>query len=404
MKKKSQNKFPFSAKSHHNSETNRNMNNSTSSGGDEFDEEAENSENSNLNKPSFALESKSQHRQVTINYICLCIFAFLLGVDFAVIIPTLWDRLSQDYRASGSFMGVVMSSYSLTGVVFGVFLGKLSDSVNTTKPIYVVCIILSILGHALYFVGINKYGILAARSLSGLALGASPVALAYIAKTTNEKQRITVLAFIMGSRQIGLMFGPAFNIFLRKANFALFNTFAVDRKSSPGLFMMLLWFICLVFVTIVYKDLNRVSTYLHIYVYFKRPFIKLYILEEEDSQKVEHGASGQHRLQEGVFSRRNHSHAGRHIFHLFQSDKLGNHSHTIYGAHVRLDRIGEFNTLLHSGLLHYYKLCFHTYYLEQTLGQSHFAYGFDCDISWSSDWHFLFVLCQATRKTCALLQ
>jgi hypothetical protein len=268
MKKKSQNKLT----------ANRNMNNSMSSGCDEFDDGVENSEivnlatneqnnknveNSNLDEPS-ALKSKSHKRQITINYVCLCIFAFLLGVDFAVIIPTLWDRLSQDFKASGSFMGVVMSSYSLTGVVFGVFLGKLSDSVNTTKPFYVICIILSILGHALYFVGINKFGILAARSLSGLALGASPVALAYIAKTTNEKQRITVLAFIMGSRQIGLMFGPAFNIFLRKANFALFNTFVVDRKSSPGLFMMLLWFICLVFVTIVYKDLNRVYIYLSI--------------------------------------------------------------------------------------------------------------------------------------------
>lgn len=156
-------------------------------------------------------------------------------------------------------MGLVMSSYSLTGVIFGIVLGKLSDSVDKTKAFYLVCIVLSILGHALYFVGINKYGILAARSLSGLALGASPVALAYIAKTTNEKQRITVLAFIMGSRQIGLMFGPAFNIFLRKANFFLFNTFVVDRKSSPGLFMMLLWSICFVLVTIIYKDLRANS-------------------------------------------------------------------------------------------------------------------------------------------------
>ena len=192
--------------------------------------------------------------EVKINYACISLFTFLLGVDFAVIIPTLWDRLSVDYGASGTFMGQVMSSYSLTGVVFGLLLGKLSDSVNKTKYFYLICMTFSILGHMLYFVGINKYGILAARSISGLGLGASPVALAYIAKTTNEKQRISVLACIMGSRQIGLMFGPAFNIFLRKTNFYLFDTFLVDRKSSPGLLMVLLWSLCFLLVVFVYKD------------------------------------------------------------------------------------------------------------------------------------------------------
>jgi hypothetical protein len=41
----------------------------------------------NLNKISE--DNKTQKRQITINYVCLCIFAFLLGADFAVIIPTL---------------------------------------------------------------------------------------------------------------------------------------------------------------------------------------------------------------------------------------------------------------------------------------------------------------------------
>lgn len=35
-------------------------------------------------------------RHVKINYACICFFAFLMGADFAVIIPTLWDRLNID--------------------------------------------------------------------------------------------------------------------------------------------------------------------------------------------------------------------------------------------------------------------------------------------------------------------
>ena len=197
-----------------------------------------------------------KHR-LKINYTCICFFAFLMGSDFAVIIPTLWDRLSTDYDASGSFMGLVISSFSLCGVISGLILGKLSDSVNKTKSFYLGCIIFSIVGHVFYFVGINKYGILAARTISGLCLGASPVALAYIAKTTSEKQRIGVIAIVMASRQLGLMCGPAFNIFLRKANYLLFGRFPVDRKSSPGLFMASLWLVCFLVISLLYKDTHN---------------------------------------------------------------------------------------------------------------------------------------------------
>lgn len=69
--------------------------------------------------------------QLKLNYACICIFAFLLGTDFAVIIPTLWDRLSVDFDASGSFMGLVLSSYSLSGVICGLIMG-----IYTSKLFY----------------------------------------------------------------------------------------------------------------------------------------------------------------------------------------------------------------------------------------------------------------------------
>lgn len=69
-------------------------------------------------------------RQIKLNYTCICVFAFLLGTDFAVIIPTLWDRLSVDFEASGAFMGLVLSSYSLTGVISGLVMGKIPSKIS----------------------------------------------------------------------------------------------------------------------------------------------------------------------------------------------------------------------------------------------------------------------------------
>ena len=200
---------------------------------------------------------KRHKRLITINYVCICFYAFLTGTDFAVIIPTLWDRLHQDYQASGTFMGLVISAYSTTGVISGLLMGKLSDHKSSrTKPFYIVSVLLSICGHLLYFVGINKYVILLARAVSGLCMGASTVALAYIAKTSSQQARTGLISLVMASRQLGLMLGPAFNIFLRKTDFTLLDLIEVNRKSSPGLFMALIWTLILILFIFIYRDFD----------------------------------------------------------------------------------------------------------------------------------------------------
>ncbi len=181
------------------------------------------------------VEKKPNQKIIKFNYLCICFYAFLTGTDFALVIPTLWDRLHIDFNASGTFMGVVISMYSASGVLCGLVMGKISDDRPTKiKIFYLFCTFFSIFGHVLYFIGINKWVVLLARIISGLCLGCTTVALAYIAKTSSLKQRTSLISLVMASRQLGLMLGPAFNLFLRETHFLLFDTFVVDRKSSPG--------------------------------------------------------------------------------------------------------------------------------------------------------------------------
>ena len=80
----------------------------------------------------------------------MCLFAFLTGCDFAVIIPTLWESLSVDFNSSGVYMGVVISAYSFSGVVIsGFIMGQISDRINRTKFFNIIAIIFAICGHAL---------------------------------------------------------------------------------------------------------------------------------------------------------------------------------------------------------------------------------------------------------------
>jgi MFS family permease len=195
-------------------------------------------------------------KYLIINYVCICVFAFLMGTDFAVIIPTLWDRL-KSMDSSGSFMGLIISSYSITGVLSGLIMGYISDEVKKTKIFFLLSIFFAFSGHLIYFAGTNQYFLLLARTISGMCMGAGTVALAYIAKTTKEKDRTSLIACVMATRQFGLMIGPAFNFFLMKLDFKLFDQFVVDRKSSPGLLMAFLWFISFIIILIFYTDNNK---------------------------------------------------------------------------------------------------------------------------------------------------
>ena len=213
----------------------------------------ENAEQQDLLDKSKSNNNVKFPRGLKINYATMCFFAFLTGIDFAVILPTLWDRLHLEFKASGSFMGVVISSYMFSGVICGLIMGPISDKIDQTKIFYLIGTFLTMLGQFLYFLGINKFLILTSRLISGVVGGAVPVAFAYIAKTTSDKQRLTIMAILMASRQLGLMLGPAFNIFLRKADFVIFG-FVVNRWSSPGMLMGILWFCCFLAMLIFYYD------------------------------------------------------------------------------------------------------------------------------------------------------
>lgn len=222
----------------------------------------ENHDENNLELTSIKNETlkKENLTPVKKNYVCICLFAFLMGTDFAVIIPTLWDRLKNDFDSSGVFLGLVMSGYSASGVLSGLAMGYMYDKVQRAKPFFLISIFLAALGHLIYFIGISKYLILIGRIISGLCIGAGTVALAYIAQTTSEEKRTAYISMVMATRQLGLMFGPAFNLCFLYLDFKLFGLFELNRKSAPGLFMAIIWSTCFLAMLILYRDSSAIPS------------------------------------------------------------------------------------------------------------------------------------------------
>jgi ceroid-lipofuscinosis MFS transporter 7 len=179
----------------------------------------------------------------------------MTGVEYGVILPTIWDYIHESFNANGMFMGLTISAFSISGVISGLYMGKLSDSINYTKPILLIGNLFEIVGNFIYFIAFNKWLLLLSRFISGIGMGVSPVLVAEIAKRTSKEERTSILTFVLSFRQLGLMLGPVFNLFLNKFHFKI-SFFSITNRNSPGFFMFFMWIFLEIFIWFFYYEIN----------------------------------------------------------------------------------------------------------------------------------------------------
>ncbi|KAK9513556.1 hypothetical protein VZT92_027082 [Zoarces viviparus] len=184
----------------------------------------------------------------TIGLICL-----LSGVEYAVILPTIWSYL-QTLDAAPYFLGLALSAFSFSGLLMGPLFGHLSDRTQTTKKIILFANCFEIIGNFMYFMGYSKWLLLSSRLVAGIGTGAGSSIYGFLTRSTSPDDRATAFAAVMACRQAGLLIGPALNIFLRLCDFHL-GPFVVNKYTVPGLFMCLLWTLLQVAVILMYWDL-----------------------------------------------------------------------------------------------------------------------------------------------------
>nr|XP_057929139.1 uncharacterized protein mfsd8l1 [Doryrhamphus excisus] len=181
-------------------------------------------------------------------------FIFLLsGVEYAVILPTIWKYL-QTLDAPPYFLGLTLSAFSLSGLLSGPLFGHWSDRTRTTKKIILLSNLFEIVGNFMYFLGFSRWLLLSSRLVAGIGTGAGSSIFGLLTRSTRPQDRSTVFAAVMVCRQVGLLIGPAFNIFLRLCDFHL-GPFVVNTYTAPGLFMCLLWILLQLAVLFLYWDL-----------------------------------------------------------------------------------------------------------------------------------------------------
>ncbi|XP_026547223.1 major facilitator superfamily domain-containing protein 8-like, partial [Notechis scutatus] len=154
------------------------------------------------------------------------------GIEYAVILPTIWAYL-QKLNAEPYYLGLALSAFSFAGLITGPFFGYWSDRTHRTKGSIMFANLFQIAGNFMYFVGGSKWMLLSSRLVAGVGTGAGASIFGYLTRSTTSQERSKVFAAVMACRQVGLLIGPACNLFLRLCNFHL-GPFVVNKFTSPG--------------------------------------------------------------------------------------------------------------------------------------------------------------------------
>ncbi|XP_041648099.1 uncharacterized protein mfsd8l1 [Cheilinus undulatus] len=192
-------------------------------------------------------------RKKKLTFFTIGLMFLLSGIEYAVILPTIW-RYLQTLNAAPYFLGLALSAFSLSGLLSGPLFGHWSDRTGTTKKIILFANLFEIVGNFMYFMGFSKWLLLSSRLVAGIGTGAGSAIFGFLTRSTSPEDRATVFAAVMACRQAGLLIGPAFNIFLRLCDFSM-GPFVVNKYTSPGLFMCLLWLLLQLVVIFMYWDL-----------------------------------------------------------------------------------------------------------------------------------------------------
>ncbi|XP_070775255.1 major facilitator superfamily domain-containing protein 8 [Enoplosus armatus] len=198
------------------------------------------------------------HQKRNLTFLTIGLIFMLSGIEYAVILPTIW-RYLEILEAPPYFLGLGLSAFSLSGLLTGPLFGLWSDRSKTTKSIILFSNLFEIAGNFMYFIGYSKWLLLCSRLVAGVGAGAGSSIFGFLTRSTRPEERAGVFAAIMACRQAGLLVGPAFNLFLRLCDFKL-GPFVVNKYTSPGIFMCLLWVLLQFVVLAMYWDVLPISS------------------------------------------------------------------------------------------------------------------------------------------------
>jgi len=145
------------------------------------------------------------HRRASTFVLFASLVIVMLG--FGMIVPIMPFYISH-FGASGRALGALMAVYSIMQFLFAPVWGRVSDRIGR-KPVLLIGVAGFALSFALQGLSQSLLQLFATRALAGVLSSATlPTALAYIADTTDSRDRAGGMGMMGAAMGLGMIFGP----------------------------------------------------------------------------------------------------------------------------------------------------------------------------------------------------
>ncbi|XP_057305242.1 uncharacterized protein LOC130642174 [Hydractinia symbiolongicarpus] len=180
---------------------------------------------------------------------------FLLGAEYAIILPSIWLYLDT-FKVEPWFLGLVIAVYPTASVISLPVVGMFFDKTKRIKELVLILNGFEIIGNIVYALPYSKWLVFFGRMLAGLGDGFYACANTEIVYTYPMSERTGIFALLEVGRVLGLTFGPALNFFLATVDFKI-GDWSINFGTAPGVFMALLWILSQILTMFYISNLSK---------------------------------------------------------------------------------------------------------------------------------------------------
>lgn len=190
-----------------------------------------------------------------LSFASIIVTAFVLSIEYAVVIPSIWLYLRQLDETVGEYvLGLSIGCYGLTAMVMQPVVGLWLDR-RFIREVLVFQMWAVLAGNLVYFMSVNVYMVVLSRFICGVGGTVFLSVSVYIIRTTTEQERSGSFAFLQAGMMGGMVVGPALNYFLVSIpTFSVTPWLTISPYNSVGLMMVVVQLACLGFLGIFFVE------------------------------------------------------------------------------------------------------------------------------------------------------
>ena len=195
--------------------------------------------------------------QFICSFVVIYTLLFFNGCCFTAVAPSVPFYL-EFLNAPPTFLGWVVSSYSL-GQIFGSPLaGRLSNDLSS-KRLLLISSYAGLFSSFLYAVAPGYVYVLLSRLLTGLSAGFElTTELTFIANNTSMSERTAFMASVTACNVLGFIVGPTLSSALAMLDLQILGL-RIDQYTGPGWLLAAMFFLSLILLQLFFTDQTRLG-------------------------------------------------------------------------------------------------------------------------------------------------